>query len=322
MAYNKETGMYEGFIYIIFNDIDPEKVYIGQTLDTPEKRWNGHCSQIKNHTSTDKLHNKMEKYGKQHFAMDVLEHHKLPSKESLLKRLDEREIALIEKYDSYYNGLNGTKGGRGGMEHKMRPVQRFDLDGHFIAEYEATQDLKTEFDSVSTIYDCCLHNNAKYAYGSLWKYKDDDSPLPVLASDEKLEAIRRYYMLKQIKKYDYKGNLICIYNNAKDVLENEDITRRQLLNSCIGETAFAGGYVYRFIIDSFSTYKTYKPRQRIVEQYDLNNNLLGVYRSTREAERCTGVKNASIGKVCNGKLNTAGGYKWIYADSKGGDNVA
>lgn len=44
MAYNKETGMYEGFIYIIFNDIDPEKVYIGQTLDTPEKRWNGHCS--------------------------------------------------------------------------------------------------------------------------------------------------------------------------------------------------------------------------------------------------------------------------------------
>ena len=29
MAYNKETGMYEGYIYIILNDVDPELVYIG-----------------------------------------------------------------------------------------------------------------------------------------------------------------------------------------------------------------------------------------------------------------------------------------------------
>lgn len=43
MAYNKETGMYEGWIYIILNDIDPELVYIGQTSNTPEKRWVGHC---------------------------------------------------------------------------------------------------------------------------------------------------------------------------------------------------------------------------------------------------------------------------------------
>ena len=44
MAYNKETGMYEGFIYIIMNDINPEQVYIGQTTGTPNQRWTGHCS--------------------------------------------------------------------------------------------------------------------------------------------------------------------------------------------------------------------------------------------------------------------------------------
>ena len=31
MAYNQETGLYEGFIYKITNDIN-DKVYIGQTI--------------------------------------------------------------------------------------------------------------------------------------------------------------------------------------------------------------------------------------------------------------------------------------------------
>lgn len=264
----------------------------------------------------------MEKYGKEHFAMDVLEHHKLNTKELLLKRLDEREIDLIAKFDSYYHGLNSTRGGSGVFVHNMRPVQRFDLDGNFIAEYESVDSLKTEFDSVSTIYDCCLHYNVKYAYGSLWRYKDDDTSLPILSQAEKVEATRRYLTTKPIKKYDYKGNLLFVYNNASDVLKNENITRRQLLKSCTGDTAFAGDYIYRFYCDDFYTYKTYKPRQRIVEQYSLDGKLLSVYRSTREAHRITGVNNCKISSNCNGKLKTAGGYIWKYGDIKGGDDVA
>lgn len=33
MAYNKETGMYEGYIYKIINNIN-NKAYIGQTITT------------------------------------------------------------------------------------------------------------------------------------------------------------------------------------------------------------------------------------------------------------------------------------------------
>ena len=31
MSFNRETGMYEGYIYVITNDIYPNKLYIGQT---------------------------------------------------------------------------------------------------------------------------------------------------------------------------------------------------------------------------------------------------------------------------------------------------
>lgn len=37
MAYNKETGMWEGYIYKIWNDIN-DKIYIGQTYSTIKER--------------------------------------------------------------------------------------------------------------------------------------------------------------------------------------------------------------------------------------------------------------------------------------------
>ena len=37
-----------------------------------------------------------------------------------------------------------------------------------------------------------------------------------------------------------------------------------------------------------------------------------VFRSTREAERLTGIKSCAICMVCGGKRPTAGGFSWIY----------
>ena len=39
--YNKETDMYEGYIYKISNNVN-DKVYIGQTIETIEKRFKDH----------------------------------------------------------------------------------------------------------------------------------------------------------------------------------------------------------------------------------------------------------------------------------------
>lgn len=91
MAFNKQTKMYEGYIYAIFNDIYPEKVYIGQTTETPKKRWYGHRGQIVDHSYTDKLHNAMALYGVEHFGMQVLADYKFSTKEELIKVLNYEE---------------------------------------------------------------------------------------------------------------------------------------------------------------------------------------------------------------------------------------
>jgi hypothetical protein len=49
-----------------------------------------------------------------------------------------------------------------------------------------------------------------------------------------------------------------------------------------------------------------------VFQYDINNNFLKKFKSTRDIERQLGYANGNIGKCCNGKLKTAYGYIWGY----------
>lgn len=57
-------------------------------------------------------------------------------------------------------------------------------------------------------------------------------------------------------------------------------------------------------------------KQKAVEQVDTNsNNVIGLYRSTMEAERKTGVAHNSIVQVCKGKRKSAGGFAWRYANN-------
>ena len=51
-----------------------------------------------------------------------------------------------------------------------------------------------------------------------------------------------------------------------------------------------------------------------VIQYDMNDNLIKLWKSTMQIERCLNYKNQSISNCCKGKQKTAYGYKWKYKD--------
>ena len=52
-----------------------------------------------------------------------------------------------------------------------------------------------------------------------------------------------------------------------------------------------------------------KLSQKVI-QLDLNDNILNVFKSMRQAERETGVPSGNISRCCNGERESAGGYKW------------
>lgn len=105
--------MKTGSIYIIKNKMN-DKVYIGQTTLSVEERFKTH---IKPSTSKRrrnyKIYNAINKYGSENFYYEILE-------ENIdISKLDELEIRYIEKYDSYNNGYNSTKGGDGRVINKI-----------------------------------------------------------------------------------------------------------------------------------------------------------------------------------------------------------
>jgi hypothetical protein len=52
-----------------------------------------------------------------------------------------------------------------------------------------------------------------------------------------------------------------------------------------------------------------------INQYDLDNNFIRTWNSSIEIERTIGIDQSNVCLCCNGKRDTAGGFKWKYAEN-------
>lgn len=94
-----------GKIYLISNNVN-DKLYVGQTIQTLKKRFNGHCCYSKSDRSANMLIKRaIHKYGRDKFHITLLE-------ECPQDKMNEREAYWISFYDSYNKGYNLTKGGQ------------------------------------------------------------------------------------------------------------------------------------------------------------------------------------------------------------------
>ena len=104
-----------GYIYKITNKVN-DKIYIGQTVKTVEKRFQQHKNNSnKTYFSQIVLYRAFNKYGIENFICEEIE--EVPN-----ELLDEREKYWINYYDSYFNGYNSTLGGR------ATPLYNWDVD--------------------------------------------------------------------------------------------------------------------------------------------------------------------------------------------------
>lgn len=94
------------YVYKITNNLN-QKLYIGKTDFSIEKRWLEHCNERLRSQSQDRpLYRAMNKYGIEHFSIEIIE-------ECSIDQVYSREIYWIEYYGSFKNGYNATSGGEG-----------------------------------------------------------------------------------------------------------------------------------------------------------------------------------------------------------------
>lgn len=104
-------------IYIIKNKIN-NKVYIGQTCHSMMERFLQHTKpSVVKKRGTYKLYNAISKYGKENFYCELIEDNISE------KDIDKKEMFYIEKYNSFENGYNSTRGADSKTISKVQDVE-------------------------------------------------------------------------------------------------------------------------------------------------------------------------------------------------------
>lgn len=98
-------GVEKGKIYKITNIVNG-MVYVGCTINSLDQRFYEHLYRCFKTDYKSKLYNSMKKYGQENFIISLIV-------ECDVSVIYETEKKYVNEYDSYYNGLNSTKGGEG-----------------------------------------------------------------------------------------------------------------------------------------------------------------------------------------------------------------
>ena len=176
--------------------------YIGQTIQSEEKRWYDHCKNAHdiNREDYNTLLNKaIRKYGDNNFSVTILEDN-IPE-----AQLNEREQYWINQYKTYYmdnnHGYNMTLGGDCGPRTRGNsiPVLQYDLTGQLIKEWKSAADIAASFNDETSNILLMLNHGRLHSYKkSLWKYIDDNILIEDLIKQYQYSQANRSYKSKQV----------------------------------------------------------------------------------------------------------------------------
>lgn len=127
-----------------------------------------------------------------------------------------------------------------------RPVCQYSLNGEFIKQYDslsaATRAL-TNSNNISNIRSACDKTHPS-AYGFLWQYADDTTPILELVSHFQRTGKG---LQKIVEQYDLDGNFIREYASCREAARSIGAPYHVGISSCcIGKQRTAYGYKWKY----------------------------------------------------------------------------
>ena len=180
------------YIYKITNDING-KVYIGKTEHSIEKRFKEHCrDRLKRQCEKRPLYSAMNKYGIEHFHIELIESTDNPN---------EREAFWIEKFNSYHNGYNATKGGDG------KSYLNYDLIRNTYFELKNATDVAKKLNISTDSVRIAVRQVGKLRSGGQISKEKTSKPVVMINKDTKC-PIRSFNSLKDAAKFLVNSGVI------------------------------------------------------------------------------------------------------------------
>ena len=150
-----------------------------------------------------------------------------------------------------------------------------------------------------------------------------DSPMfdPVVV--KKMSDTKREKYGKRVCEIDSTKNILNIWNSLAEAGEDTGLDRFKISNVCNGTRLTTGNRIFRFLndenkiiepevkVNQVQSNRITKSSKKVVKMSD-NNEELQIYDSIALAAADNNCDASGISKVCNGRRNKCGGFKWKY----------
>lgn len=217
------------YIYKIINNVN-QKIYIGKTSSTIEKRFKEHCNDSKKERCEKRpLYDAMNKYGVENFTVEKVEEVENDEIAS------EREIYWINKLRTYigFNDCNGYNATLGGDSKRIYDYQT--IAKKYLELKNQKETAKYFQCDVETVKKACQENN-----------------IEIISSQQ----IAKDAQKKCVKMYDLENNFIQEFETMKDaaiwVIENKlttsnkiDGVRSSIRKACNGQYKKAFNHIWK-----------------------------------------------------------------------------
>lgn len=258
------------------------KVYIGQTNQKPEYRWDNGKGYKSGY-----FYCAIKKYG-----WDNIKH------EVLFTGLDQLNADIIEEDLIYYykqigksyNLANGGSVNRG---------------------WKMSDEAKEKLRIISTGRTLSDEAKEKIRLSKLGENNPNYGKSPSEETRQKISKAMKGKGTKRVKQIDPEsGEVVKIWDSQIEACEFYN-GNPSLISDAIRRNSLTKGYYWKFEDDNTPLIKKKNPLNKEVEQIDKNTlEVIKVWDSLSEVERQLNISTSNISSVCKGKRKTAGGFIW------------
>ena len=287
------------YIYKATNKING-KSYVGQTCDFHSRVWQHQRCYEKEDCD---FHRAIKEFGFDNFSWEIIE--TCESED----RACELEKYYIEKFNTYRDGYNMTKGGKGAPYHNARAVVLLTLDGQYIKRYDSAMDAEIDgFHNADVLLNC--KGKRRQTKGYMFMFEDEYE-----SNGAKAYRKPKPNGMRSIIQCDMEGNFIQKFKSLQEAASITGTNRTTISGVLSNTYKSANGYIFvyeeDFPIKDLSIYKKRKKGRKIAQVDAKSGEIIRVFDRISEAGESLGVNYKTIHKVIDKEGRTAYGYKWI-----------
>jgi NUMOD1 domain len=240
------------YVYVFFKPDEnktPFYVGIGSVYADGRERIDYHFLYAKNpkHQANKLFYNTLKKIldnNQQPIVEKVAENLSIDNASELEKKLIQLYGRKVDKTGTLCNITDGGEGWSGEQPHKWKKVVQLDLHGNLINTWESIKQAALETESSRNDISSVCRGVRKTHNGYIWLFLDDYENN--FETEIKLRTTFYQTQSKITYQYDLKGNLLKIWDNAKQAAETLGLHRSTISLCCQGKQRQTGGFIWKY----------------------------------------------------------------------------